>query len=109
MFKNTYSHHFHTNYVVITMVQRSRGTSSGRTRQLRGKGKVSVAKAVRTFKVGDKVIITPKAIRSGMPHLRYANRHGKVIEKRGRGYMVEVADMKSRKTVIVGPVHLELA
>ena len=109
MFKNSYSHHFYTNYVVITMVQRSRGTSSGRTRQLRGKGNVTVAKAVRTFNVGDKVIVTPKAIRSGMPHLRYANRHGTVIEVRGRGYLVEVADMKSKKTVIAGAVHLELA
>ena len=76
---------------------------------MRGKGKVSVAKAVRTFKVGDRVIITPKAIRSGLPHLRYANRHGTVIEKRGRSYVVEVKDMKSKKTIIAGSVHLELA
>ncbi len=91
------------------MVQRSRGTSSARTRKLRGKGKVSVAKSVRTFNVGDKVIITPKAIRAGMPHLRYANRHGIIKEKRGRSYLVEVGDMKATKTLVVGPVHLELA
>lgn len=91
------------------MVQRSRGTSSGRTRKLRGKGRVSVAKTVRIFNVGDKVVITPKAIRSGMPNLRYANRHGIIKEKRGRSYIVEVADMSAIKTLVVGPVHLELA
>ncbi len=76
---------------------------------LRGKGKVSVAKAVATFNVGDKVVITPKAIRSGLPHMRYANRHGKIVEKRGKAYLVEVADMNATKRIIVGTVHLQLS
>lgn len=76
---------------------------------LRGKGRVSVAKAVATFKVGDKVVITPKAIRSGLPHMRYANRHGKIVEKRGQAYLVEVADMNATKRIIVGTVHLQLS
>lgn len=82
---------------------------SGRTRQLRGKGRVSVAQAVRTFNVGDKVVVTPKAIRSGLPHLRYANRHGIVVEKRGKAYIVEVRDQDSTKRLIAGAVHLKLA
>ena len=90
------------------MVKRSRGTLSGKTRKLRGKGRASVSQAVRTFNVGDKVIINPKAMRAGLPHLRYANRHGIVTEKRGSAYMVEVGDMKSKKKIIVGSVHLKL-
>ncbi len=90
------------------MVKRSKGAFSGRTRQLRGKGKVSVTQAVRTFKVGDKVIITPKARRSGLPHLRYANRHGVIVEKRGRGYLVQVKDINAVKKIIVGSIHLKL-
>ena len=91
------------------MVKRSSGTFSGRTRKLRGKGRVSVAQAVRTFKVGDKVVITPKAQRAGLPHLRYSNRHGIVVERRGNSYLVEVGDLSTTKKVIVGSVHLKLA
>ena len=70
---------------------------------------VSVAHMVRTFNVGDKVIIIPRAKFIGLPHLRYSNRHGVVTEKRGKSYLVKVGDMGSTKTVIVGPVHLKLA
>ena len=91
------------------MVKRSRGSFSGRTRKLRGKGRVSVAQAVRTFNVGDKVIITPKAKRAGLPNLRYANRHGVVVEKRGKSYLVKVRDQSAVKQIIVGPVHLKLS
>jgi large subunit ribosomal protein L21e len=76
---------------------------------LRGKGRVTVAKAVATFNVGDKVVITPKAIRSGLPHMRYSNRHGKIVEKRGKAYVVEVGDMNATKRIIVGTVHLQLS
>ena len=91
------------------MVKRSRGVLSGKTRRLHGKGRVSVATAVAKFNIGDKVIIVPKAIRSGLPHLRYANRHGKIIEKRGNAYVVEIQDMNATKKIIVGSVHLKLA
>ena len=76
---------------------------------LRGKGKVSVAKAMATFNIGDKVVITPRALRSGLPHMRYANRHGKIVEKRGKAYMVEVADMNATKRILEGTVHLQLS
>jgi ribosomal protein L21E len=62
---------------------------------LKGKSTVTVAEYVKTFKVGDKVVIIPKAKPAGMPHLRYANRHGVIIEQRGKSYVVEVPDMGS--------------
>ena len=95
--------------LVIEMVKPSKGALSGRTRKLRGKHRVSVAQSVRTFGIGDKVIISPKAKPKGLPHLRYANRHGTVVERRGKGYVVEVGDYKKRKKIIVGSVHLKLA
>jgi len=91
------------------MVQRSRGALSGKTRKLRGKGRASVSQLVRTFRKGDMVIITPKAHRAGLPHLRYANRNGIVVEKRGESYVVEVGDYNTTKKIVVGPVHLKLA
>ncbi|MGV8085404.1 MAG: 50S ribosomal protein L21e [Candidatus Bilamarchaeum sp.] len=89
------------------MVKASRGAMNRRTRMLKGKSTVTVAEYVKTFKVGDKVVIIPKAKPAGMPHLRYANRHGVIIEQRGKSYVVEVPDMGSTKQVIVGSIHLK--
>ena len=91
------------------MVKASRGLLSKRTRKLKGKSITTVAQLVRTFKVGDKVIIAPKAKSGGLPHLRYSSRHGVIREKRGKSYVVEVGDFNKKKSVIVGPVHLKLA
>ena len=91
------------------MVKPSKGSFSRRTRKLKGKSVTSVARLVREFSVGDKVIVAPKAKFKGLPHLRYSGRHGRIIERRGNSYMVEVRDLGSKKSVIVGAVHLKLA
>ncbi len=91
------------------MVKASKGSFNRRTRKLKGKSVVSVAQLVRTFKVGDRVIIDPKAKWIGLPHLRYASRHGVIREKRGKSYVVEVADFNKKKSIICGPVHLRLS
>ena len=91
------------------MVKSSRGLFSRRTRKLAGKTNITVAQLVKTFNVGDKVIISPKAKFEGLPHLRYASRHGVVRERRGKSYVVEVGDLGTRKSIIVGPVHMKLA
>ena len=95
--------------LVVTMVKQSKGTLRKQTRKLRGKSRVSVAQAVRTFDIGQKVVIAPKARREGLPHLRYNNRHGVVVEKRGNAYVVEISDYKKKKKLIVGSIHLKLA
>jgi ribosomal protein L21E len=79
------------------------------TRRLKGKSIVTVAEYVKTFKVGDKVVIIPKAKFIGMPHLRYSNRHGLIIEKRGKSYVVEVKDYSTTKKIVVSPIHLRLS
>ena len=91
------------------MVKASKGAFNRRTRKLRGKGIISVARHVQAFKVGDNVVISPKAIYRGLPHLRYSGKHGLIIEKRGRGYVVKVGDFKATKDIVVGAVHLKLA
>lgn len=88
------------------MVKQSRGTLSGKTRSLRGKSRTTVSRQVKEFKVGDKVILAPKANPDGMPHLRYRNRQGKIVEKRGRSYLVEIKDGNKKKKIIAGPIHL---
>lgn len=80
-----------------------------KTRKLKGKSITSVSKLVRTYSVGDKVIIDPKAKSKGLPHLRYSGRHGVIREQRGKSYIVEVGDYRKKKNLVVGPVHLKLA
>ncbi len=91
------------------MVKRSKGAFNGRTRNLKGKSVVTVAGMVRTFNVGDKVVITPKARWDGMPHLRYSGKQGTILERRGKAYVVEVKDFAVKKSIIVGPIHLKMA
>jgi ribosomal protein L21E len=91
------------------MVKRSKGAFNGRTRKLKGKGQVTVAQIVRTFNVGDNVVVSPRARWEGLPHLRYSGRQGRIIEKRGTCYIVEVKDYSTKKRIVVGPVHLKMA
>lgn len=91
------------------MVKRSKGSFNGRTRKLKGKSEVTVAQIVRTFNIGDNVVISPKARWEGMPHLRYSGRQGTIIEKRGTCYVVKVKDYAVSKMIVVGPVHLKMA
>lgn len=90
------------------MVKASKGAMNRRTRKLKGKSTVTVTEYVRTFNVGDKVIISPKAKWIGMPHLRYTGKQGVVTEKRGRGYVVEVSDYSKKKAIVTSSIHLKL-
>lgn len=96
-------------FYVIKMVKRSKGTLSSMTRKLKGSSKVTVAEQVRTFNIGDNVIIAPRANTRGMPALRYKGRRARVIDKRGKCYLVEIKDGKKKKELVAGPIHLKLA
>ena len=88
------------------MVKRSRGTLSGRTRNLRHRRKLTVSDMVRTYTVGAKVLVSVKPIREGMPAPRYNGKHGKIVEKQGAAYVVEIKDGRALKRLVVSPVHL---
>jgi len=90
-------------------VKPSKGAFCGNTRRLKGKSIATVSSLVRTFNIGDKVIINPRANWVGMPHLRFTGKHAIVVEKRGKSYVVELGDYNQKKRVIAGPVHLKLA
>ena len=87
-------------------MRHSRGYLSTRTKKLDGKGRLRPSKFVKSFEIGEQVIIDPKCFRGGLPHLRYANRHGKIIEKRGDSYVVEILDGNKKKKIISHSVHL---
>jgi len=94
------------------MVRSSHGPRKGTRHKLkkkaRSKGKVSIRQIVQEFKKGDKVIIKPEpSIQKGMPHRRFYGKQGKVVDKKGKAYILEVKEGKSFKKVISLPAHLK--
>ena len=91
------------------MARRSKGKISKRSRLLKKKSgeKLGLSKLLKSFKTGDEVKIDLKVGYSGMPHPRYRGKHGKVLEKRGRAYVVQIKDGNAVKELIIPGVHLE--
>ncbi|MFQ5975622.1 MAG: 50S ribosomal protein L21e [Candidatus Hydrothermarchaeales archaeon] len=93
-------------------MERSRGFKS-RTRKklqrrVREKGVLPVTKLVQKFETGDRVHIKIEpSVQKGQPHPKFHGKTGKVIEKRGRSYLIEVYDKNAKKILISKPVHLK--
>jgi large subunit ribosomal protein L21e len=89
------------------MVKNSRGTLSGNTRKLKGKMNLTVSDQVRTFELGQKVIINQRSSAEGQPHMRYGGRHGVITRKQGKCYVVKVKDGNTTKELIASSIHLK--
>ncbi len=84
------------------------GTRSLAKKALRDKGKPKLTKFLQQYETGSSVIIKiDSSQQKALPHRRYHGKIGKVIEKRGRGYVVEVAQGESTRNLIVRTEHLE--
>ncbi len=68
-----------------------------------------ITKFLQEFEIGQRVVISPEpSSHKGMPHHRYKGRIGKVIEKRGKSYIVEITDGNKVKKLICRPEHLKV-
>ncbi|PSN84422.1 50S ribosomal protein L21e [Candidatus Marsarchaeota G2 archaeon ECH_B_SAG-F08] len=77
------------------------------TKRVREKGMPSVARMLKTFSIGEKVVIKIEpSVHKGMPHRRFQGKVGIVKEKRGRAYVVEVSVKPQPRLITVRPVHL---
>jgi large subunit ribosomal protein L21e len=86
------------------------GTRNSLKKRSRDRGKLTITRQLKEFKVGDTVLISPEpAVQKGMPHRRFFNKHAKVVDKRGKAYVLEVKDQKAMKKIISLPVHLRLS
>ncbi len=88
------------------MVKRSHGSMSRRTRRLTGKTRATVSDFVKTFEIGSTVVIDQQAYEMGRPDIRYTNKNGRVVAKRGKSYVVEIVDGRKTKQLISHPIHL---
>ncbi len=91
------------------MVKRSKGFFSKGTKSTRMQKKLTVNEFVKPFSPGEKVVIAIKPYFKGVPHPRYNGRGGEVVRKQGNSYVVRIRDGKSRKELIVSPVHITRA
>ncbi len=87
--------------------QKSYGKMRGTRKKLRLGKKPGTTRFLQSFQPGDTVhikFITTKKIQ----HPRFHGMTGKVIEKRGRSYAVQIRDGSVLKTLFVRPEHLKL-
>jgi large subunit ribosomal protein L21e len=84
------------------------GTRSLMTKGPREKGKPKLTKFLYEYETGATVIIKiDSSQQKSLPHRRFHGKIGKVIEKRGRGYVVRVAQGNAMREIITRTEHLE--
>ena len=93
-------------------MRRSKGYYTGARRFLtkkpREKGKPKLGKLLIDYEAGSQVIIKmDSSVQKSLPHKRFHGKIGTVLEKRGRGYVVSVANGDAVKKIIVRSEHLE--
>jgi large subunit ribosomal protein L21e len=93
-------------------VKKSKGYRRGTRRLLKKKprerGKPKLGKLLYAYELGSQVIIKiDSSVQKGMPHSRFHGKIGTIMDKRGRGYVVNVAQGDAVKEIIVRSEHLE--
>jgi large subunit ribosomal protein L21e len=84
------------------------GTRSLLKKATRDKGKPKISKILQEYTPGSQVIIKmDSSVQKSMPHKRFHGKIGTIVEKRGRGYVVDVPQGNSVKQIIVRSEHLE--
>jgi large subunit ribosomal protein L21e len=74
---------------------------------LRDRGKVKLSMYFQEFNEGDRVaVISELSFNPKFPK-RLQGRSGKVIERKGNSYIVELNDLNKKKSYIIHPVHLK--
>jgi len=93
-------------------MRKSKGYRAGARHLLRKepreRGKTRISKLLHEYPLGSRVVVKiDSSVQKGMPHRRYHGKVGTVIDKRGRSYVLNVAQGDAVKEIIVRPEHLE--
>ncbi|MFQ5405681.1 MAG: hypothetical protein ACE5DI_00795 [Candidatus Micrarchaeia archaeon] len=89
-------------------MQRSHGSQSKQSRNLKSKGRRAITVQLRKFDDGARVRIdVDPRFAGGRPPLKYNHLNAKVLKQRGKwSYEVVISDSGRRKMVCVSNVHL---
>jgi ribosomal protein L21E len=93
------------------MVQRigkfRRKTRSKLKKNIKDRGKISIANYLQKFKLEEKVLLKAEpAIQKGMYFPRFHGKIGIVKGQQGNCYKVEIKDFKKPKVILIHPIHL---
>ncbi len=79
-------------------------------KRARERGLSPITRRFVEYEDGDtaSIVIDP-SVHKGQPHHRFHGLTGRILEKRGRAYLLEVRTGNRRKQVIVRPEHLRKA
>ena len=76
-------------------------------KKIRTRGKIQLSGYFQNLKKGDPVaVIKEVSVNSSFPK-RLQGRTGRVVERRGRAYLVKIMDQNKEKTFIIEPIHLK--
>jgi len=92
------------------MVKKSRGFRARTREKLTQKPayRPAITKFLQEFKRDQKVVILQEpSSHKGMPHPRFKGKIGKIIDKKGKSYILEVIDGNKVKRIISRPEHLK--
>jgi large subunit ribosomal protein L21e len=92
------------------MTKKSRGFRAKTRFKLRQKVayRPTVNKFLKEFEKNQTVVILQEpASQKGMPHPRFKGKTGRIIEKRGKSYIVQIVDGNKAKKLISRPEHLK--
>lgn len=92
------------------MTKKSHGFRAGSRNKLRKERsyRPTITKFLKEFKKGQNVMIDQEpSSQKGMPHPRFKGRVGKIIDKRGNSYIIEILDGNKVKRLISRPEHLK--
>lgn len=76
-------------------------------KRMKARGKFSFMRFFQKFKEGDSVAIVRDLTFPFGYKKQIQGRTGKVIEKRGSAYFVEVKDLNKPKRYLINPIHLK--
>jgi len=92
------------------MVKKSRGFRAKTRFKIRQKVayRPTITKFLQEFRCGQGVVIVQEpSSHKGMPHPRFKGVTGKIVEKRGKAYIVEILDGNKAKKLVSRPEHLK--
>ncbi|MBD3186219.1 50S ribosomal protein L21e [Candidatus Bathyarchaeota archaeon] len=77
-------------------------------KKCREKGMSPLTSLLIKYDVGDLVDIKiDSSVHKGMPHRRFHGKTGRIIEKRGKAFVIEVRDKNKMKYVITNRSHFK--
>jgi large subunit ribosomal protein L21e len=90
------------------MVVKSHGPRKRTREKFRKSRRTPISRFIRQFNKGDRVVIDIESSSSkGMPFRRFQGLNGKIVEKRGKAYLLEIKDGNKIKKIIANPEHLK--